>query len=96
MRLTLLACRPGTLWIGPDVVLLFACTMYEVGAVWGWDRHDPFVWLPRLACTRYEIGAVYVASWLGFTLSFTRIDVTGIEEQARRVLAKNKLVEWQA
>ena len=94
MRLTLLARRPGTLWIGPDLFLLFPRTMYEVGAVWGWDRHDPFVLLPRIARTRYEIGAVYVASWLGFTLSFVRIDVTGIEEQARRVLGKNKLVEW--
>lgn len=94
MRLTLFARRPGTFWIGPDVVLLFTRTMYEFGAVWGWDKHDPFVWLPRFARTRYEIGAVYVASWLGFTFSFGRIDVTGIEQEARRVLGRNRLIEW--
>ena len=95
MKLTLLSRKPGALWIGPDLTILTARTMYEVGATWGWDEHDPFVWLPRLARTRYEIGAVYVASWLGFTLSFARIDVTGIEDAARRVMARMRLVEWE-
>ena len=49
MRLTLLARRPGTLWIGPDPTILTARTMYEV---------------------------------------------TGIEDAARRVVARMQLVEW--
>lgn len=94
MKLTLLSRRPGALWIGPDLAILTARTMYQIGATWGWDEHDPFVLLPRLARTPYEIGTVYVASWLGFTLSFARIDVVGIEEAARRVIDRTRLVEW--
>ena len=95
MKLTLFLRCPGTLWIGPDLAILTARTMYQIGATWGWDQYDPFSWLPRLARTPYEIGTVYAASWLGFTLSFARIDVTGREEAARRVMDRTRLVEWE-
>ena len=95
MRLTLLSRSPGSLWIGPELTILTARALYEVGACWGWDRYDPLSLRPRLTRTPYEIGTVWAASWLGFTLSVAYAGIEGREEAARRVLNRSRLVEWK-
>ena len=83
-RFCLIDRSPGTLWIGPGIVVLTKRRLLTISAAWGWDKTHPLSLRPTARRDPYPpVGDEWLAGWLGFTLSLMVLDRSTCEQTTR-------------